>query len=417
LKHQFTKLNKIQNMIRKKLTLGVFGFGCVGQGLYEVLSRTQGLKAEIKKICIKDGTKVRNLDATRFTTNKNEILNDPDIDVIVELINDDIAAFEIVSTAMQNGKAVVSASKKMIANNLRALYQLQQTYKVPFLYEAACCASIPIIRNLEEYYDNDLLHSLEGIFNGSTNYILTKIFDEGKSFELALKEAQDLGFAETDPSMDIEGYDPKFKLCILLLHAFGIFVKPEQIFNFGINRINDFDINYAKEKHARIKLIAKCRKVNDEVYAYVFPHFVNGNSQLTNINNEYNGVIVESAFSDKQFFAGKGAGSTPTGSAVLSDISALSFDYRYEYRKTSQQLAVNAISGLREQDTLLLNNYIPIKVYVRYKNDAAINLGDFDSIIERYSSDGLNYVIGIISLNLIMEANWAKAADLNIIAL
>ena len=404
-------------MERKNLTLGVFGFGCVGQGLYEVLSRTQGLKANIKKICIKEPEKARSQPPTLFTSNRDEILNDPEIDVVVELINDDVAAFEIVSTAMKNGKAVVSASKKMIATHLNELYDLQQLYHVPFLYEGACCASIPIIRNLEEYYDNDLLHSIEGIFNGSTNYILTKIFDDAISFDLALQEAQEKGFAETDPRMDIEGHDPKFKLCILLLHAFGIFVKPEHIFNFGIDRLNDFDINYAREKHCRIKLIAKCRKVGNEIYAYVFPHFVNGNSQLTNIHNEYNGVLVESAFSDRQFFTGKGAGSTPTGSAVLSDISALSYNYRYEYRKISQQLAAQKALDLKVEDTLLLNNNIELKIFVRYSDVQDVPIEAFNDIIEKYESAGFKYINGTIQLEKIIEADWVKNRAINLIAL
>ncbi|MBL0281630.1 MAG: homoserine dehydrogenase [Chitinophagales bacterium] len=404
-------------MQRKNLTIGVFGFGCVGQGLYDVLSRTQGLKVHIKKIGIKDATKTRNLPAHYFTTNRGEILFDPEIDVVVELINDEHAAFEIVSTALRNGKAVVSASKKMIANNLNTLYALQQQYQVPLLYEGACCASIPIIRNLEEYYDNDLLNSVEGIFNGSTNYILTKIFNENKSFSQALIEAQELGYAETDPTMDIEGFDPKFKLCILLLHAFGLFIQPEHIFNFGINRINDFDINYAKEKHSNIKLLAKCRKVDNAVYAYVLPHFVNGNTQLTNIHNEYNGVIVESAFADKQFFVGKGAGSTPTGSAVLSDISALSYDYRYEYRKTSQLLAKQAQNDLKFADTLALDNNLHLKVYVRCKNQAIVPLTDFIEIIEKYESTEQQYIIGIINLATIIASEWVKNEDINLVVL
>ncbi|MGB4928841.1 MAG: homoserine dehydrogenase, partial [Chitinophagales bacterium] len=361
--------------------------------------------------------KARSQPPTLFTSNRDEILNDPEIDVVVELINDDVAAFEIVSTAMKNGKAVVSASKKMIATHLNELYDLQQLYHVPFLYEGACCASIPIIRNLEEYYDNDLLHSIEGIFNGSTNYILTKIFDEAKSFDLALQEAQEKGFAETDPRMDIEGHDPKFKLCILLLHAFGIFVKPEHIFNFGIDRLNDFDINYAREKHCRIKLIAKCRKVGNEIYAYVFPHFVNGNSQLTNIHNEYNGVLVESAFSDRQFFTGKGAGSTPTGSAVLSDISALSYNYRYEYRKISQQLAAQKALDLKVEDTLLLNNNIELKIFVRYSDVQDVPIEAFNDIIEKYESAGYKYIIGTIQLEKIIDADWVKNRAINLIAL
>ena len=390
-------------MKRKNLTLGIFGFGCVGQGLFDVLSRTNGIKATIKKICIKNPDKSRTLATHYFTTDKNEILNDPEIDVVVELINDEVAAFEIVKTAMQNGKAVVSASKKMIAENLLELHELQQQYKVPFLYEGACCASIPIIRNLEEYYDNDLLHSVEGIINGSTNYILTKIFDENISFAPALLEAQNLGFAETDPSLDIEGFDPKYKLCILLLHAFGLFVKPENIFNFGIQHINDFDISYARQKKAKIKLIAKCKKINNDVFAYVFPHLIYENSQLNNISNEYNGLLVESAFSDKQFFAGKGAGSTPTGSAVLSDISALSYNYRYEYRKIGQT------------SSLELNNNLPLKLYVRYSNSQKIDLGDFTAIHEQFASEENKYLIGTIPLEKVKQLKWLHEDGVNLL--
>ncbi|MBC8047127.1 MAG: homoserine dehydrogenase, partial [Fimbriimonadaceae bacterium] len=206
-------------------------------------------------------------------------------------------------------------------------------------------------------------------------------------------------------TLDIEGFDPKYKLCILLLHAFGIFVKPENIFNFGIQRLNDFDINYARQKNTKIKLIAKCRKINNEVYAYVFPHFVNGNSQLTNIQNEYNGVLLESAFSDKQFFTGKGAGSTATGSAVLSDISALSYHYKYEYKK------------IKQADVLNLHNNISVKLYVRYKNETDIDQQDFETIHEKYQSEENKYVAGTINLEKIIKAKWIKDKNVNAIAL
>src|ERR1043165_7432330 len=200
----------------KHLKLGVFGFGCVGQGLYHVLNETHGIKAEIKKICVKNRDKKRILDASIFTYDKNEILNDPEIDVIVEMIDDAVASFEIVKQAVQNGKHVVTANKKMLAENLVEIYNLQQRYNRSILYEGSVCGSIPILRNLEEYYDNDLLTSIEGIFNGSTNYILTKVFEEKKSYLEALKQAQDLGFAESNPALDVKGFDPKFKLVIAI---------------------------------------------------------------------------------------------------------------------------------------------------------------------------------------------------------
>ena len=237
--------------MKKKIRLGIFGFGCVGQGLYSVLQQTRGINAEIKKICIKHPEKKRSIDASFFTTNRDEILNDPEIDVVVELIDEVDAAFEIVSAALKNRKGVVSANKKMIAENFTTLLELQNRYKTPFLYEASCCASIPVIRNLEEYYDNDLLTSVEGILNGSTNYILTHIFNHDQTFAEALKNAQELGYAETDPSLDIQGLDPKYKLLIILVHAFGIILKPGDIFNYGIGNLKEADIRYAQEKKCK----------------------------------------------------------------------------------------------------------------------------------------------------------------------
>jgi homoserine dehydrogenase len=212
--------------MKKKLTLGLFGFGCVGQGLYHVLEETHGLKAGIKKICVKDRNKQRILSRDVFTFEPDEILTDPEIDVVVELIDDAEAAFKILKHALQNGKHVVTANKKMLAENLEEIFHLQQQYDRSVLYEGAVCGAIPILRNLEEYYDNDLLTGIEGIFNGSTNYILTKVFEEKKSYLEGLKQAQDLGFAESNPALDVQGFDPKFKLTIAIAHAFGVFVKP-----------------------------------------------------------------------------------------------------------------------------------------------------------------------------------------------
>ena len=390
-------------MNRNHINLGIFGFGVVGQGLYRVLNQTRGIHATVKKICIKHPDKTRSIDSGYFTTDREELLNDPDINVIVELIDDADAAYEIVTEALKRGKGVVSASKKMIALHLPELYELQKKYKAPFLYEAAVCASIPIIRNLEEYYDNDLLKSVEGIINGSTNYILTKLFEGGKSYDAALKEAQMNGFAESDPSSDVEGFDAKFKLCIILLHSFGLFAKPESIFHYGITRINEFDINFAKQRGQKIKLIGRCRQEGDGVSAFVIPKFVNGNSRLTSIDEEYNGVVVESAFSENQVFVGKGAGGNPTGSAVLSDISALTYDYKYEYKKLHQ---ANGVS---------LKEDIPLEVYVRYQNRDQLSAVGFSSIRERYESDSFNYLIGTITLAQLRKATWVNDKEVSVI--
>ena len=392
-------------MSKKPITLGLFGFGCVGHGLYEVLESSPGLKAKIKKICIKHPEKSRSIPAEYFTPNRAEVLEDPEIDVIVELTDDPKAALEIVTQAMQNGKAVVTANKKMVADNLSGLYALQQRHGRPFLYEGACAASIPIIRNLEEYYDNDLLNGVEGILNGSTNYILSRIFHEGLSFETALKQAQELGFAETDPSLDIEGEDPKFKLCILLLHAFGLFVDPEHLFHFGIDRLNDFDLEFARKQGKKIKLVAKCTKQDREVVAYCAPKLVPANSPLNQVEDEYNGISVESVFAQNQFFVGKGAGGHPTGSAVLSDISALSYDYKYEYKK------------LRQGPVRRLSYDHDLKVYVRFGDVEEVNWADFDHIEERFESGQGSYVIGQLSLARLKEAKWLQNDEVNLLVL
>ncbi len=388
----------------RKIKLGVFGFGCVGQGLYNVLHQTRGIRAEIKKICIKHPDKKRPIDAAFFTTNREEILNDPEIDVVVELIDEMDAAFEIVSSALKNRKAVVSANKKMIAVHFAELLDLQRQYNTPFLYEASCCASIPVLRNLEEYYDNDLLTSVEGILNGSTNYILTHIFENNKAFDTALKDAQALGYAESDPSLDIKALDPKYKLLIILVHAFGILLKPDDIFNYGIDHLKEIDIRFAREKHAQIKLVAVCTKENDRVYAYVMPHLLPDSDTLNKVVYEYNGLIMEGAFSERQFFMGKGAGGNATGSAVLSDISALTYDYRYEYKKLKQQLNLTY-----SQDRLL-------QVYVSYK-DTTPNLSDFESISVKYESAEGHYLIGTINLNILSNASWISEPDISVIKL
>jgi homoserine dehydrogenase len=389
--------------MEKQINLGIFGFGCVGQGLYNVLNHTRGINATIKKICIKHPEKKRTIDASFFTTDRSEILNDPEIDVIVELIDDVQAAFEIVQVALQRKKAVVSANKKMIAEHLEELLQLQRENSVSFLYEASCCASVPIIRNLEEYYDNELLRSVEGILNGSTNYILTHIFQHNKSFEKALKEAQEMGFAESDPRLDVEGFDAKYKLMIILVHAFGIVLHPSDVFNYGIQHLNDFDIRYAKEKNTTIKLIARCRKAGNKVYAYCMPRFIPLQDSLNKVNFEYNGLILEGAFSENQFFMGKGAGGNATGSAVLSDISALTYGYRYEYKKMDQHLNYK------------FSNDQVLEVYIRHSGKFKIHPALFESISIRYESPDYHYFIAKVNLRQLMNSGWLNDSDVSII--
>lgn len=388
----------------KSLTIGLFGFGVVGEGLYHILNQTPSLKARIKKICIKHPDKKRNAPAELFTTDKNELLFDPEINVIVEVINETNAAFHIVSTALTNGKDVVSASKKMIAENLAEILELQRKTDRSFLCEAAACASIPVIRNLEEYYDNDLLHAIKAIVNGSTNFILTKIFEDKLDYSEALLLAQQLGFAESDPSLDVEGYDALNKWIILLNHAYGIIESPENIVFTGIQNINLADAAVASQKKYEIKLVAQAKKLrNGGVAAFVLPQFVNQNDQLAFVKNEYNGVVIESGFSDKQFFYGKGAGSFPTGSAVLSDISALRYDYHYEYKKL-----------YHHQPNQLTDN-LYLKVYISFPNEAYIPKEKFEWIEEWHADLNRNYLVGVLAFAELKNATWWKENNVSLI--
>jgi homoserine dehydrogenase len=375
-------------MNRKQLNIGLFGFGCVGYGLYQVLEKTPTLNATIKKICVKDKSKLRPLASDRFTFDKNDILNDAGINVVVELIDDADKAFEIVSSALKSRKAVVTANKKMIAEHLQELIDLQQEYQVPLLYEASCCASIPILRNLEEYYDNELLDSVEGVVNGSTNYILSKMADEGQSYEQALSEAQAKGYAESNPLLDTGGFDAKYKLLIIAAHAFGGVLTPDQIFNAGIDRIGALEQQYAKEKGLKIKLIAQAfKKADNTVVVFVAPKFVKPFDKLYQVNDVYNGVTLKTVFSEDQFFVGKGAGAYPTASAVISDLSALTYDYKYEYKKIRQNRHVE------------YSNDVLIRALVRFDNNVKPLINDyFVDIEEQFSNAKANYVIGIISL-------------------
>ncbi len=371
----------------KAIKIGLFGFGVVGQGLYDILEKSSGINAEVVKIAVKHKDKPRSLPKDYFTFEAQEVLLNKDIDLIVELIDDTDAAYNIIKSALQNGKNVVSANKKVLAEHFEEFIQLQLETGKSILYEASVCGGIPIIRTIEEYYISELLYSVKGIFNGSSNYILSKMQKEDISYEVALKQAQDLGFAESNPKLDVEGFDAKYKLVILAAHSFGLYIHPEEVFHYGISGISKFDIQYAKEKKLKIKLISSVFKNSENsISMYVIPEFVDKYSNLYLVEDEFNGVTVEGAFSDKQFFSGKGAGGHPTGSAVLSDIAANTYNYKYEYHKTQKELQYNYSS-----ESVL-------RVYIRYGGD--FNLESFfEQLLERYQNTTIQYVVGEIKLN------------------
>ena len=376
-------------MDNKQINIGLFGFGTVGKGLYDVLKKIQPENVSIVKVCVRNVAKhSAEAPELEFTSNADDIFTDSRINFIVELIDDAEAAYGIVKRALQAKIPVVSGNKKMLARHIQEMIQLQRDNDTALLYDASACGSIPVIRNLEEYYDNDLLISVKGILNGSSNFILSKIFNEGMNYAEALKLAQDLGFAESDPTLDIGGWDSLFKLIIITIHAFGVYVEPEQIFTFGIGNMNEHDIQFAHEKRRRVKLVGWAEKVDeDKLVLSVMPHLLSKQKYIYSVEDEFNGVVIKGLFYYKQFMFGQGAGGFPTGSAVLSDITAQLYDYRYQYKK------------LQSQHQLHFTNDYKVRIYYRYDSPATLNLLEFSTIHESYYSDTYKYVVGDIELS------------------
>lgn len=372
--------------MKKTINIGLFGFGSVGRGLYDVLGAVESNDIHIKRICVRNIHKERGVEAD-FTDSADDIFSDSEINMIVELIDDAEAAYTIVRRALENRLPVVSGNKKMLAYHLPELIELGRQMSTPLLYDASACGSIPVIRNLEEYYDNDLLVSVKGILNGSSNFVLSKIFNENMEYAPALRLAQELGFAESDPSLDFDGWDSLFKLVILTIHAFGIYVAPEKVFRYGISTMNEADIRFAVEKQRRIKLVGHVEKLEGGgVYLWVVPQLISRNKYIYSVEDEFNGVVIKGRYYYKQFMFGRGAGGHPTGAAVLSDITACRYDYSYEYKRMQSANPVHHTEDVVH------------RIYYRYRTEEDSTLIHFTKVRERYSSPEWSYIVGDVRL-------------------
>ncbi|AYA37465.1 homoserine dehydrogenase [Hymenobacter oligotrophus] len=316
--------------------IGLIGFGCVGQGLFEILERHPEAGFEVVRIAVKTPTKLRALPVSRFEFQADELLHDADLDILVEVIDDAAEAFRLVSSALRLGKRVITANKAMVARHLPELLQLQRDFGGTLLYEAAVCGSIPVVRTLDSYFGQEPLRSVSGIFNGSSNYVLTRMSEGGSDYAEALAEAQAQGFAETDPTLDMAAFDPRSKAVILAAHAYGLLLNPDDVLNLGIENISSADIRYAAERGQKIKVVASLQPLpGGGATVFVTPQLVSADSPLYAVEREFNGVVVEAEFAGQHFWRGRGAGGHPTGSAVLSDLAALRNGFRYRYDKLS----------------------------------------------------------------------------------
>lgn len=312
----------------KKFKAGLFGLGVVGSGVYKALQQNEKYGISIEKIAVKNIDKKRDLELPNgiLTTEADEILDNAELDIIIELINDPEEAFGIVKKVFEKGKSVVSANKKMVALYHKEILELREKHGVKFFYEGAVCGSVPILRLLDQHFKSDHIKSIKAIANGTCNFILSKMVGENQVYDTALKNAQDLGFAELDPYSDVSGEDTRFKLSIMIYHAFGVFVHPNEIPLQGINFLDEHIKNFAQDHQLKIKLIGEAQKLEGKITAKVEPQLINESHDFYNIENEYNGILVDAEYTGEQFVKGKGAGSFPTALAVLSNLKDLKYD-------------------------------------------------------------------------------------------
>ncbi len=311
----------------KKLNIGILGLGNVAIGTIEILrenfnyiSKKTNTEIVIKKVLVSDINKKRNIDIDKnfLTVNPDDILDDEDISVVIELIGGLEPAFSYIKKAMENKKHVISANKFCIAEKMDEIFDIAKENNVMFKFEASVAGGIPIINGIQTSLNANKIESILGIINGTTNFILTKMTNEGKDFDDILVEAQKCGFAEADPTSDVENFDAKYKLKILSKLAFGY--NPKDIYAEGITTIESEDIIYAKECGYVIKSLAIANVIDKKIELRVAPCMIKESHPLANVSDAFNALFVNGNAVGELMFYGRGAGSLPTGSAVVSDL-------------------------------------------------------------------------------------------------
>ena len=315
------------------IRLGLGGFGTVGSGLARILDmngdriqKRLGKRVEIAKVLVRDLNKKRAFDpgpGVAFTDDPDELVNDPSIDIVVELMGGLDTARDLMLKAFSAGKHVVTANKHLLAEHGLELFRAAADNAVGLLFEASCAGGIPIVQTLKESLAGDEVVKMLGIMNGTANYILSEMTTKGMDFEAALADAQDLGYAEADPTFDIEGFDTAHKLCVLIRMAYGVDYPLAELPVQGITNVTPMDIEFAREFGYRVKLLAHVMDVNGRLEAGVHPALVPYTYLLARVGGNYNAVRLEGNAVGPIMLHGQGAGDLPTGSAVLADIMNL----------------------------------------------------------------------------------------------
>jgi len=307
----------------KKIKIGLLGVGTVGTGVVKVLTNHPIL--EIKKIGVRDLNKKRDpiIKKELLTSDLKSIINDPEIEVIVEMLGGLNPSRELVIEAIKNKKHIVTANKDLIATHGAELFDLARENNVQIQFEASVCGGIPIINTLKQTLNANRFSKIMGILNGTTNYILSEMLNRGISYEQCLKEAQDKGYAEPDPTNDISGKDSAYKLSILASIAFGERIKINDVYNEGIEKITLSDIVISEDLGYRIKLVGIAKKEQDKIDIRVHPAFIKKTSTLASVFGANNGVLIEGNLIGELTLIGAGAGELPTASSVAGDLNML----------------------------------------------------------------------------------------------
>lgn len=318
-----------------KIKIGLIGFGTVGTGVVRVLRENAsiirdklGCEVELKKIADKDIERKREVDVSRdiLTTDAADVINDPEISIVVELIGGIDAAKDIILKSLEKGKHVVTANKALLSTHGREIFGAAGKLGLNIGFEASVGGGIPIIKALREGLAANRIESIYGVINGTANYILSKMTNEGGKFETVLKEAQKKGYAEADPAYDIEGTDTAHKLAILINLAFGTYASLKDIYTEGISRVTELDVKFAREFGYKIKLLAIAKRVDGFIEARVHPTMIPLAHPLSSVDGVYNAVHIDANAAGQVMFYGKGAGQMPTASAVCADIIDISRD-------------------------------------------------------------------------------------------
>jgi len=319
------------------INVGIIGFGTVGTGTVrillenkDVLKERLGFEINLRKIAVRDIVRDRGIKVPEgvLTTDVDAVLNDPHIDIVVEVIGGIRPAKDFILKAINNGKHVVTANKALLATDGNEIFTAAQEAGIEIGFEASVAGGIPIIKVIREGLVANRIKAVYGIINGTSNYILTKMTDENVEFSVALKEAQDLGYAEADPTLDIEGIDSAHKLAILAYLSYGIPIPYKNIYIEGISKISSQDIDFASELGYKVKLLAIAKEKDNEVELRVHPTMIPKDYLISKVDGPFNAVYVEGDATGSTLYYGRGAGAMPTGSAVVSDIVDIARDIK-----------------------------------------------------------------------------------------